>query len=128
MPITYSCVNEGATMLGECAVGEQSKPASNLQLIFSYTPINEFRRKTVEDHDPKLLYFCLCNGKGRIVGCVGSSDVSLRTAHAYLEAVEPLVRDLPADAATDGAPQIRNVRICYRRRWTSTTTPSTSSH
>ena len=104
MPIKYSCVNEGATMLGEHPVGEQPKLATTLQRVLSTVPAKEYRRKTVEDKENNLNYFYISNGEGRIVGCVASSDVRMRTAFAYLEAVEPLVRSLPADAAKDGKP------------------------
>ncbi len=82
-------------MLGEHPVGEQPKLGSTLQRVLSTVPPKEYRRQSVEDKDNQLNYFYVSNGFGRMVGCVATADVRMRTVFAYLEAVEPLIRGMP---------------------------------
>lgn len=93
MPIKYSCINDGDKLLAEFPVGEQPKLAETMQRVIATIPPKEYRRKSVEDKDNNLNYHYISNGEGRIVGCVAGSDVKMRTAFAFLEAVEPLVRN-----------------------------------
>lgn len=84
-------------MMSEFPVGEQPKLAETLQRVLATIPPKEYRRKTIEDKDSGFNYYYISNGEGRIVGCVATSDVRMRTAFAFLEAVEPLVRGPATD-------------------------------
>eukprot|EP00331_Platyophrya_macrostoma_P003620 CAMPEP_0176425144 /NCGR_PEP_ID=MMETSP0127-20121128/11231_1 /TAXON_ID=938130 /ORGANISM="Platyophrya macrostoma, Strain WH" /LENGTH=211 /DNA_ID=CAMNT_0017806283 /DNA_START=63 /DNA_END=698 /DNA_ORIENTATION=+ len=97
MPIKYSCINDGSTLLAEYPPQEQPKLADTLQKVIATVPPKEYRRKTIEDKEGGVNYHYIANGEGRIVGCVTSSDVRMRTVFAFLEAVEPLVRGPATD-------------------------------
>jgi len=92
MPIKYSCVNDSMTLLAEYPAGEQPKLAETLQRVLGTVSAKEYRRKTIEDKDNGLNYYYISTGEGRIVGAVATSDVRMRTAFAFLDAVETLVR------------------------------------
>ncbi|KAK7201826.1 Qc-SNARE protein [Novymonas esmeraldas] len=92
MPIKYSCVNDETTLLAEYPAGEQPKLAETMQKVIATVPPKEYRRKTIEDKDGGVNYNYISNGEGRIVACVTTSDMRMRTVYAFLEAVEPLVR------------------------------------
>ncbi|KAG8343011.1 putative Synaptobrevin [Trypanosoma vivax] len=92
MPIKYSCINEGSTLLAEYPPGEHPKLAEIMQKVIATVPGKEYRRKTIEDKEGGVNYHYISNGEGRIVACVTSNDMRMRTVFAFLEAVEPLVR------------------------------------
>ncbi|AAZ11467.1 vesicle-associated membrane protein, putative [Trypanosoma equiperdum] len=92
MPIKYSCVNEGTTILAEHPQGELPKLAELTQKVIATVPGNEYRRKTVEDKDGGVNYHYISNGEGRTVACVTTNDMRMRTVFAFLEAVESVVR------------------------------------
>lgn len=97
MPIKYSCINDGSNLLAEYPAGEQPKLAETLQKVLATVPPKEYRRKTIEDKEGSVNYHYISNGEGRIVGCVTTPDVRMRTVFAFLEAVEPLVRGPATD-------------------------------
>lgn len=97
MPIKYSCINDGATMLAEFPTAEQPKLADTLQKVIATVPPKEYRRKTIEDKEGGMNYHYISNGEGRIVGCVTTSDVRMRVVFQFLEAVEPLIRGPAAE-------------------------------
>lgn len=97
MPIKYSCINEGTSMIAEYPPAEQPKLAETPQKVLATVAPKEYRRKTVEDKEGGHNYHYISNGEGRIVGCVTTSDVRVRTVFAFLEAVEPLVRGPTSD-------------------------------
>nr|CCC90652.1 putative synaptobrevin [Trypanosoma congolense IL3000] len=92
MPIKYSCINEGTTLLAEYPPDEFPKMAELMQKVIATVPHNEYRRKTIEDKDGGVNYHYISNGEGHTVACVTSNDMRMRTVFAFLEAVEPLVR------------------------------------
>ncbi|KAG5485732.1 hypothetical protein LSCM1_07143 [Leishmania martiniquensis] len=92
MPIMYSCVNDETKLLAEHPAGEQPKLAETMQKVIATVPLTEYRHKTIEDKDGGVNYSYISNGEGRIVACVTTSDMRMRTVFAFLEAVEPLVR------------------------------------
>ena len=101
MPIKYSCVHDGTAVVAEHpSAAELPKLAETMQKVLATVPPKEFRRKTLEDKPNSVSYHYLSGGEGRIVACVASSDVKMRTIFAFLEAVEPLVRQVPDIAKT----------------------------
>lgn len=92
MPIKYSCINDATALLAEYPAGEQPKLADTMQKVIATVPPKEYRRKTIEDKEGSVNYNYISNGEGRIVACVSTSDMRMRTVYAFLEAVEPLVR------------------------------------
>ena len=101
MPIKYSCINDGTTMMAEFPPLEQPKLADTMQKVLATVPPKEYRRKTIEDKEGGMNYHYVSNGEGRIVGCVTTSDVRMRIALQFLEAVEPLIRG-PANELRNG--------------------------
>lgn len=95
MPIRYSCINDGGSMVSEFPVAEQPKLAQTLQTVLATVPPREYRRQTVEDTD--INYHYLSNGDGKIVGCAATKDVKSRIVFNFLDAVEALVRGANAD-------------------------------
>ncbi|EKF98574.1 vesicle-associated membrane protein, putative [Trypanosoma cruzi] len=92
MPIKYSCINDGTVLLAEYPPGEQPKLAETMQKVIATVPGKEYRRKTIEDKEGGVNYHYISNGEGRIVACVTTNEMRMRTVFAFLEAVEPLVR------------------------------------
>ncbi|EPY27208.1 vesicle-associated membrane protein 7 [Strigomonas culicis] len=92
MPIKYSCINDGTTLLAEYPSNEQPKLADTMQKVIATVSTKEYRRKTIEDKESGVNYNYISNGEGRIVACVTTTDMRMRTVFAFLEAVEPLVR------------------------------------
>lgn len=92
MPIKYSCINEGATLLADFPGDADPKFVETMQKVLSTVPPREYRRKTIDDKEGGVNYHYISNGEGCIVACVTSSDMRMRTVFAFLEAVEPLVR------------------------------------
>ncbi|CAD2217364.1 vesicle-associated membrane protein 7 [Angomonas deanei] len=63
-----------------------------MQKVIQTVSTKEYRRKTIEDKEGGVNYNYISNGEGRLVACVTTSDMRMRTVFAFLEAVEPLVR------------------------------------
>lgn len=97
MPIKYSCINEGLNMVAEYPAGEQPKLAETMQKVLATVPPREYRRKTLEDKPGNVNYHYISTGEGKVIGCVTTPDVRMRTVFAFLEAVETLVRPPTAD-------------------------------
>lgn len=105
MPIRYSCINDGTTLLAEYPADGEPTLASTMQKVLATVPSREYRRKTIEDKDGGVNYNYISNGEGRIVACVSTADMRMRTIFAFLEAVEPLVRgntDVPGSHLRNG--------------------------
>lgn len=101
MPIKYSCINDGATLLADFPSDADPKFVETMQKVLSTVPPREYRRKTIDDKESGVNYHYISNGEGCIVACVTSSDMRMRTVFAFLEAVEPLVRG-------NGGAELRN--------------------
>ncbi|CCW60189.1 unnamed protein product [Phytomonas sp. EM1] len=71
---------------------EEPQLAETMQKVIATISPKEYRRKTIEDKEGGVNYNYISNGEGRIVACVTTSDMRMRTIFAFLEAVEPLVR------------------------------------
>lgn len=95
MPIKYSCINDGKTLVAEHPPAEQPKLAQTLQTVLATVPPKEYRRQTVEDTD--VCFHYLSTGDGRIIGCATTKDVKGRVVFNFLDGVEVLIRGPTAD-------------------------------
>ena len=85
MPIKYSCINDGKTLVAEHPPAEQPKLAQTLQTVLATVPPKEYRRQTVEDTD--VCFHYLSTGDGRIIGCATTKDVKGRVVFNFLDGV-----------------------------------------
>lgn len=93
MPIQYSCINDGTSLVAEFPPTQEQPQASELaQKIIAASPPKEYRRKALEDGTAGINTFYISTTEGRFVLCVCTADVKMRTAFAFLDAVESLVR------------------------------------
>eukprot|EP00758_Cryptobia_borreli_P007885 Tbor_TRINITY_DN5337_c3_g2::TRINITY_DN5337_c3_g2_i1::g.4219::m.4219/K08515/VAMP7; vesicle-associated membrane protein 7 len=97
MPIKYSCINDGGAMVAEYPEKEQAKLGDTMQKVLATVPHKQYRRKTLEDKPGNVNYHYISNGDGKVVGCVTTPDVRMRTVFAFLEAVETVIRPPTAD-------------------------------
>ncbi|CCW68541.1 unnamed protein product [Phytomonas sp. Hart1] len=112
MSILYSCVNQGKELLTEFPIDEHPQLAETMQRVIATIPPNEYRRKTVEDKEGGVNYNYISNGEGLIVACVATSDKRMRMVFAFLEAIEPLIRD---SIGSEGS-ELRNGKKLLRQK------------
>lgn len=120
MPIIYGCVNEGTTLLAEYPLDCDPAVRDTVQIVLSSAQSDEHQRKTVHDTDSGANYNYICNGEGRVIVCVSTCDVRMRTAFAFLEAIEPIVRS----SAGTSSPEIRNGRKLLQQKMSFYNDPS----